>query len=65
MMLGLTLLRVAAWTAVLWCGLHPSDWSPIAIYLLRGVCLVCFAAKLAAVRTAAGKPNPGSETKEI
>jgi hypothetical protein len=45
-MLGLRLLRVAAWAGLLWFLLHPSDWSPVAIYLLRGVCFGCLAVSL-------------------
>jgi hypothetical protein len=43
---SLILLRVVAGAALLWLRLHPADWEPLAVYLLRGGCWVCLAASL-------------------
>jgi hypothetical protein len=40
------LLRVAACGALLWFRVHPGDWQPLAVDLLRGVCWACLAASL-------------------
>jgi len=35
-----------ACAALLWLRVHPADWQPLAVDLLRGVCWACLAASL-------------------
>jgi hypothetical protein len=43
---AMLLLRVGAGAGLVWLRLHPSDWSPFAVYGLRGLCWACLAVSL-------------------